>query len=80
MRGHCFRSEGTASSGRGGSNLFVPEAAWPVNPLLDWPTTSVAARLLDFARLGQMVISAATRYATEGAFVFGDLGGVAVEA
>lgn len=40
-------------------------------------TTSVAARLLNFARPGQIVISAATRDATEGAFVGGDLGGVA---
>ena len=42
-------------------------------------TTSVAARLLNFARPGQIVISAATRYATEGAFVFGDLGGAGVD-
>jgi class 3 adenylate cyclase len=42
-------------------------------------TTSVAARLLNFARPGQIVISAATRDATEGAFAFGDLGGVAVD-
>ena len=42
-------------------------------------TTSVAARLLNFARPGQIVISAATRAATEGAFALGDLGGVAVE-
>jgi len=42
-------------------------------------TTGVAARLLNFARPGQIVISAATRYATEGAFVFGDLGGAGVD-
>jgi class 3 adenylate cyclase len=42
-------------------------------------TTSVAARLLNFARPGQIVISAATRDATEGAFAVGDLGGVAVD-
>ena len=42
-------------------------------------TTSLAARLLNFARPGQIVISAATRDATEGAFVLGDLGDVAVE-
>ena len=40
---------------------------------------AVAARLLNFARPGQIVISAATRYATEGAFVFGDLGGAGVD-
>jgi class 3 adenylate cyclase len=42
-------------------------------------TTSVAARLLNFARPGQIVISAATRDATEGAFAFNDLGGVVVD-
>lgn len=42
-------------------------------------TTSVAARLLNFARPGQIVISAATRDATEGAFAVGDLGGVGVD-
>ena len=42
-------------------------------------TTSLAARLLNFARPGQIVISAAARDATEGAFAFGDLGGVAVD-
>ena len=42
-------------------------------------TTSAAARLLNLARPGQIVISSATRYATEGAFVLGDLGGVVVE-
>lgn len=42
-------------------------------------TTSVAARLLNFARPGQIVISVATRNATEGAFVLGDLGSVVVE-
>jgi len=42
-------------------------------------TTSVAARLLNFARPGQIVISAATRHATEGAFVFSDLGGEVVD-
>ena len=41
--------------------------------------TSLAARLLNFARPGQIVISAATRDATEGAFTLGDLGGVAVD-
>jgi len=42
-------------------------------------TTSVAARLLNFARPGQIAISATTRYATEGAFGFSDLGSVVVE-
>ncbi|PWU25418.1 MAG: hypothetical protein C5B48_01410 [Candidatus Rokuibacteriota bacterium] len=42
-------------------------------------TTSIAARLLNFARPGQIVISGATREATQGAFVVVDLGGVAVE-
>lgn len=42
-------------------------------------TTSVAARLLNFARPGQIVISAATRDATEGAFAFDDLGGVVID-
>jgi class 3 adenylate cyclase len=42
-------------------------------------TTSVAARLLNLARPGQIVISAATRYRAGGAFVFADLGGVFVE-
>ena len=42
-------------------------------------TTSVAARHLNFARPGQIAISATTRCATEGAFGFSDLGGVVVE-
>ena len=42
-------------------------------------TTSIAARLLNSASPGQIVISAATRDATEGAFAFDDLGGVVVD-
>ncbi|TMJ02758.1 MAG: adenylate/guanylate cyclase domain-containing protein [Bacillati bacterium ANGP1] len=42
-------------------------------------TTSVAARLLNFARPGHIAISATTRYATERAFGFSDLGSEVVE-
>jgi class 3 adenylate cyclase len=42
-------------------------------------TTSAAARLLNFARPGQIAISATTRCATEGAFGFIDLGSVVVQ-
>jgi class 3 adenylate cyclase len=42
-------------------------------------TTSVAARLLNVARAGQIAISGTTRYATEGAFGFTDLGSMVVE-
>ena len=42
-------------------------------------TTRVAARLLNYARPGQIAISATTRCATEGAFGFSDLGSVVVE-
>jgi class 3 adenylate cyclase len=41
-------------------------------------TTSVAARILNVAQPGQIAISATTRYATEGAFGFSDLGRVVV--
>jgi len=42
-------------------------------------TTSVAARLLNIARPGQIAISATTRSATEGAFGLSDLGSMVVE-
>jgi len=42
-------------------------------------TTSVAARLLNFARPGQIAISATTRCATEGAFGLSDLGSMVAE-
>jgi class 3 adenylate cyclase len=42
-------------------------------------TTSVATRILNVARPGQIAISATTRYATEGAFGFSDLGSAVVE-
>src|SRR5215475_2109818 len=42
-------------------------------------TTSVAAGLLSLARPGQIMISAATRDATQGAFAISDVGGLVID-